>query len=277
VKTVDTITLHLRLPLRVLNGGLFVSRGQGMHPVRVLDSHELIFVRSGVLGIYEADRRFDVKSGEAIHLWPGREHGGTVTYPEDLSFYWIHFRMNDASRKTAGSDGTLELGQLTMVARPDRLTELFRQFLDDQESGRLTPLSGSLQMTSILAEAADTRRAGNLPSGGGLADRAGQYIIGHFHESISASTVAKELHCNPDYLGRVFRQECGKTVTEAIHHHRIKHARKLLMDSAGNIDEIAMACGFSDAVYFRRVFKRAEGNTPGAFRRLYGRLHVNTA
>ena len=76
-----------------LNGGLFVSRGKGTHPTRVIDSHELIFVRSGILELFEEERRFRLGPGEALVLWPGRRHGGAAPYPPDLSFFWIHFNI----------------------------------------------------------------------------------------------------------------------------------------------------------------------------------------
>lgn len=276
MKTGNILALDMPMAVRVMNGGLFVSRGTGTHPTRVIDSHEIIFVRSGVLGIFEDSQRFEVGAGEYLHLWPGRRHGGTAIYPKDLSFYWIHFNLTAPSASRRQSAASLHLDQHMPAARPDRLTELFRLFLDDQESGRLTPLSGSLLMTAILIEADDTRRAEDGTGDDTLAARAERYITGHFHEQVSASTIAAEMHCNPDYLGRAFRAARGKTLTESIHHHRIHHARKLLMDSSMNVDEVAAASGFSDTVYFRRIFRRAEGLTPGSFRRLYGRLHVNT-
>ncbi|MEI8242397.1 MAG: helix-turn-helix transcriptional regulator [bacterium] len=98
-----------------------------------------------------------------------------------------------------------------------------------------------------------------------------------FQDAISASDVATGLSCNPDYLGRIFRQARGLTLTDAIHKHRLQQARRLLMESGLNVDQVARACGFREAGYFRRVFRKKEGMTPLAFRRLYARVHLNTA
>lgn len=48
------------------------------------------------------------------------------------------------------------------------------------------------------------------------------------------------------------------------------------MDSHLNIDEIAGECGFDDATYFRRVFKRLADMPPSAFRKLHSKIHVNS-
>jgi AraC-like DNA-binding protein len=276
----QSLSLKPALPVRALNAGLFVSRGQGTHATRTIDSHELIFVRSGVLGMFEEDRRFEVRAGEALHLWPGRRHGGTAPYPADLSFYWLHFRTAGRAARSSGA-GELVLPQHARAGRPDRLTELLRRFLDDQESGRLTPLSGALLVTLILEETsgAGSPAAGAPASASGaeaLAARADEFILTHFHEPISAWDVAAKLGCNPDYLGRVYRRMRRATLTTAINRARLRHARRLLLDSSQNIDELASSSGFSEAGYFRRVFGRAEGVTPSAFRRSYARMHMNT-
>ncbi len=327
--TPNLLELSPALPLRALNAGLFVSRGQGTHVTRTIDTHELIFVRSGVLGMFEEARRFEVREGEALHLWPGRKHGGTAPYPADLSFYWLHFRTEEHAARAPGhrgssalrskarsgapggrgsrraalapsgspggspsklSSGTrkerissgvggLALPQHARVARPDRLSELLRRYLDDQESGRLTPLSGALLVTLMLEEISTPGAAASGAAASGaeaLAARADEFILTHFHEPISTWEVAGALSCNPDYLGRVYRRMRRTTLTDAINRARLRHARKLLLDSSRNIDEVASAAGFSEAGYFRRVFQREEGLSPLAFRRSYARMHVNT-
>jgi AraC-like DNA-binding protein len=277
----DAQCLRLRpaLPIRALNAGLFVSRGQGTHATRTIDSHELIFVRSGVLGIFEGPRRFEVRAGEALHLWPGRRHGGTAPYPPDLSFYWLHFRVTERAARTSGARPVLALPQHLRVGRPDRLTELLRRFLDDQESGRLTPLAGALLVALMLEEAtlAPPPAAGRTASvAEALAARADGFVLTRFHQPVSTWDAARELGCSPDYLGRMYRRMRGMTLTEAINRTRLRHARRLLMDSSLNVDEVARAAGFSEAGYFRRVFRRAEGFSPSAFRRSYARMHLNT-
>ena len=127
----NSLQLPLSLPLEASNGGFFVSRGRGRHQDRVLGSFELIFVSSGVLGLQEAGRHFSVQAGETLLLWPGRPHGGTAPYPANLSFYWLHFYLEPLTPHVSGE---MRVPQHTRVSRPDHLTNLFRRFLDDQET-----------------------------------------------------------------------------------------------------------------------------------------------
>ena len=273
----DRLTVDTRSSLRPCGAGLFVSRGEGTHPTRTIGSHELIYVHDGSLGMFEGKKRFSLEAGQTILLFPGREHGGTEPYPHDLRFYWIHFHIDGPPRRGAHREDMVTVPQVATIARPDRLAELYHRYLDDQESGALTPASGRLLILQMLCEAErPSRRKESLSAGGILASRAEQLVRHRFHEPLTTAIVAQRLRCNPDYLGRAFRAACGKTLTRAIHERRVRQARKMLLESSLNIGEIARDCGFDDTGYFRRIFKKEEGMTPLAYRRLYARAHVNT-
>ena len=271
----DMLALDLDSGIGPQNGGLFISRGVGSHPRRVIASFELIFVVSGTLCMQEDESQFDLDAGQTLLLWPGRQHEGTAPYAPNTSFYWVHFD----GALTDENKTRLQIPQTTTVTRPDVLTELFRRFLDDQESGLLTLISAGHLIALMLHEVA---RAPILPEGAPgqsavLARHAQQYLVTHFADAaLSASRIARALDCNPDYLGRCFRAAYGTTITDAIHVQRLKRACLLLMDGCGSIEAVARDCGFPSPAFFRRVFRRAEGISPSAFRRLYARVYINT-
>ncbi|MGC3998006.1 MAG: AraC family transcriptional regulator [Anaeromyxobacter sp.] len=273
----DGLELSIGLELQASNGGLFLSRGVGTHPTRVIGSFELIFVKRGVLEIREGETGFAVQQDETLILWPGRKHGGTVPYPPDLRFFWVHFTLAPDGPPAGGLP--LSVPQHARIERPDHLTNLFRRLLDDQEAFGVRPLPASLLILLMLCEVTASRPASARSDGAAqlLAARADTLILSRFNELLSASSIAADLGCNPDYLGRVYRSTHGRTLTEAIHDRRIRHATRLLAEGRETIDEVARQCGFEDAGYFRRLFKRMQGMTPHAYRRLYVRVHVNTS
>lgn len=274
-EAINELIVDVRVPIRAYIAGMFVSRGVGRHPDRKLKSYELIFVRAGVLLMWEEDRQFEVGPGECLLLWGGRQHGGTATYSPDLSYYWIHFFLD----RPSGAD-VLEvaLTQQTKVARPDSLTALFRRFLEDQESQELVPAMADLIVAQMLLEVSFSASRAPRPTifAETLVGRAAQVIETRFHEPLSTATIADRLGSNADYLGRMFRKAYGMGIVEAIHERRLRHSKRLLIEGALNVDEIARACGFRDPGYFRRLFKRREGMTPHSYQRLHSRTYVNT-
>lgn len=262
-------------PIRGHFAGLLVSRGVGGHELRICSDFELIFVRSGELQMREDERRFTVQAGETLLLWPGRRHWGTVDYPPDLEFFWLHFTIDGADSAEAPS--TLSIPQHAAVRRPDFLESLFRRYLDDQEARRLQPLNSGLLVWLMLAEIADQPPTPGADGASAvIAGRAEDYIRTHFHLPLTASRIAAEMPCNPQYLSRIYRQVYGQTLTEAIHRVRLGYAQRLLMHSNRSVGEIARACGIPDPSYFLKLFRRYTGMTALAFRRLNARSNVVT-
>lgn len=273
------LELPLALPLVAHNGGLFISRGAGTHPERVIDSHELIVVRSGVLHMEEEGEPFRVGPGTALILYPGRRHRGAAPYPLDLSFYWIHFAVAGGNaapvEKTAAPP--LVVSRLATVADAEKLCELCTRFLDEQESGGAVPGNpvSNLLLLLILAEIARGRPAGAAPPP--LAARARDRIrVQCLSPHCTAGRLAADLRCNPDYLGRLFRDAYGRSLTDEIHAVRVLRARRLLLETPLEVKEVARDCGFGDIAFFRKVFRRHTGAAPAAFRRRHGNIHVNT-
>ena len=66
---------------------------------------------------------------------------------------------------------------------------------------------------------------------------------------------------------RCFTQSLDLTPTAYLTRHRVDAAARLLRESSMSAAEIAAACGFSDASYFGKVFRRAFGRTPAQYRR----------
>lgn len=62
--------------------------------------------------------------------------------------------------------------------------------------------------------------------------------------------------------------ENGTNITDEISFVRQQYARKALAKTSRSISDIATALGFTDAANFARAFRRANGMTPTAFRKL---------
>lgn len=266
-KTTVEKTGMLRFQFR--NGGRFISRGHGRHPVRIIDSYELIYVVSGTLGLFEENRVFHISPGERVLLFPGRRHGGASAYPLDLSFFWVHFlpRNNAAAREFAA------LEQYAKVCDSERYQSYLQMLLAEQKSGDVSACDHLLNL--LLEKTARTVPA-NVSPPLRLAEAAEQLIRLHFEEELSAATLSESLHCHPDYLGRIFRQEYGCSIGDAIRRRRIAHACKLLENSMLSIKEICFESGFNDPSYFRRQFFRECALTPREYRVLHSGEHVNT-
>ena len=77
-----------------------------------------------------------------------------------------------------------------------------------------------------------------------------------------------------DYLRKLFKSEMGMTPHNYLTNLRVQMAEKLLCsygDGELNISEIAYVCGYSDSLYFSRVFKKNFGCSPKKYAAHRGR------
>lgn len=268
-----TIAIPGDPPVEGLIAGLFVAKGDPgtRHPQRILDSHELILVRSGTLDIREGADAYRVGPGQTLLLTAGREHAGTADYPADLSFYWLHFRLPRA-HSAAGP----RLRTFSTPRRAGLLMEMLHRYLDDRTTGMATDLSSGLLAHLILAEVAREAPAPVDLASTHLVGRAEAWIGQHYQDGLSTRDMARHLGCTADHVGRVFRRVTGSTVVDAINRRRLDEAGRRLLTTAEGISAIALRVGFLEPVHFRRLFKRLHGVTPGEFRSLHARAYVNS-
>ncbi|MGB9098996.1 helix-turn-helix domain-containing protein [Erwinia sp.] len=269
------LSLSVSYPLKVQNGGLFISRGVGTHPTRTLTSCELIYVVDGTLTLQEEQTCFTLNKGESLILFAGRKHQGVTIFDEKLKFYWLHFDIQSDQQNNPSLQ--LNVPQHCQISDEENILTLFRLLLTEQERNKE---SSSLELLLILilqeiVRVSPESSPAESP-GAALAWKARQLIATHYHQPLGATELAQRLHCNVDYLGRVFRQTFRQTLTEALQQQRIAAAEKILLMESCSLAEVAEQCGFTDVAYFRRVFRKLRGITPVSWKKRYCREHINS-
>jgi transcriptional regulator GlxA family with amidase domain len=68
---------------------------------------------------------------------------------------------------------------------------------------------------------------------------------------------------------RRFKQATGHMPGVYLQMVRVAAARKMLEDGAPSIERVGLSVGYTDAAFFRRIFKRHSGLTPSAYRDRY--------
>lgn len=88
----------------------------------------------------------------------------------------------------------------------------------------------------------------------------------HYTRYKQVSDYATLLHRSSYQLNSLTKQSLGKTCSTLINDHIILEAKKLLLATTQQINEIAWQLGYEDISYFIRFFKKHTGLTPAAFR-----------
>ena len=85
-------------------------------------------------------------------------------------------------------------------------------------------------------------------------------------ENLGVETLAAEMGFSAGYIGRIFARDVGVSLQEFIIQTRMHEAKRLLRETRDTVAVIANRCGFSDANYFSKVFRKRCGSSPKEFR-----------
>jgi two-component system response regulator YesN len=100
-----------------------------------------------------------------------------------------------------------------------------------------------------------------------------QYVREHLNDqSLSLQHIATNiLFLSPDYLGRLFKKECGIRFSNYLLMLRMEKAKQLISMSASvKMYEVAQQVGLGDnAAYFGQVFRKYTGMLPSDYRDLH--------
>lgn len=103
-----------------------------------------------------------------------------------------------------------------------------------------------------------------------IVDFAVQYLHANFTRYLTLHTLAKAAHVTDTHLAHRFSARMGISPMRYLQHIRLEVARRLLITTTLPVNEVATRVGFDDPLYFSRVFARATGHPPTAFRRQQG-------
>ncbi len=258
--------------LSYIKAGILKSNNNFQHEERKIKSFELIFVKQGELPLYQADKQVNIKENECLIVHPGIQHGGLASTHGPLQFFWIHFQLN--SRKKSRFTELFPIGKIYGVKRPEHLTVVIHRLLSEQESQELNSLSANALMRLIFNEILFQETHQSLDQNTEMLALKCFYLIKSNSKSLTSKNIASRLGYNPDYLERVFKKKFQVTITQKIHEQKIIKSIKLLTENQLNIEQISEECGFKDANYFRRIFKKFHGVTPKKFKNMHTKIHV---
>jgi AraC-like DNA-binding protein len=96
-----------------------------------------------------------------------------------------------------------------------------------------------------------------------------EYIDKNYDKSISIDMLANHSDMSPTNFRRLFLLVFGKTAMAYKNGLLLLHACDLLADNVYSVGEVAERCGFRDANYFSRFFKKHIGISPTEYKAQY--------
>lgn len=93
-----------------------------------------------------------------------------------------------------------------------------------------------------------------------------KYIHKNYKTQITVNYLAELYDMNANYFSFLFKKEVGQSIVNFLTEVRLENAKNLLKSTDLSNNEIAEEIGYENVQYFYKVFKKATGITPTAYR-----------
>jgi AraC-like DNA-binding protein len=212
--------------------------------------------------------RFAIGSGDCVWLDCSRPYSHESSALEPWSLMWVHFYGSPARSYYE----QFLSGGYSFIFHPSVIlpyTSAIEQIYQLRETkSALMELCSHKYITDIIT----LSFTDNLSIGSEEYSimqklrQAHDYLLENFSEKIMLDDLSELFFISKFHLSREYKKAYGTTIGNALTAHRISHAKSMLRFSTASLDSIANDCGFQDAAYFIKVFKKAENMTPAEYR-----------
>jgi AraC-like DNA-binding protein len=272
----------------------FTHTEYNMPPIHSHDFVELVYIAEGEAQHSFEGELYDISAGDVYIINPGEVHtyiiqpGGKLEIinclfmpsfideallkelgiSESMDYFYVHPFLDNKERfhlglNLRGQDASEVLSLLNRMADEYKgLRKGYSTLIRLQLIQLLIQLSRIYEEQQHYKEPAIFRNQERKI----LVQRICGYLERHFHQKLSLAILSDLFNISARHLNRVFKDETGKTVIEALHDIRIERAKHLLLESDEKVISIAMEVGYDDPAFFTRLFSRKVGVSPGKFR-----------
>ncbi|OSQ38047.1 helix-turn-helix domain-containing protein [Thalassospira mesophila] len=268
------------------------SRLHDMHiqPHRHANLFQLLYITQGQAGIEFDDRQFTIGPQTMLTVPPGTVHG--FRFSRDIDG-WVISLTDDHVREILAMVPRLNscldvplcvpitqppanTAQDTNQPSPARADFLIRQLVAEYHShaiGRLFALRNIIGLLLL-----EFGRHGALHRDGRLSRQEQKnakfrkfqnQIENQYRQHRPLDYYAREIGITTTQLNRICKDIVEMTAIEVVHNRLILEAKRVLIYTDINIQQIADELGYQDAGYFSRFFAKKAGMSPARFRALY--------
>lgn len=276
----ENVAVEVNTSLRVMRfdkNSLCTGIGWHLHP-----EYELVYIRNGngVLNIDVLSMPYE--DGVLLFLGPDIPHTDFANHdhPDSLEVV-IQFPASFLEERLAllpelnGIRQFCERSRRVLLFPKNvqyRMDELFANLSQKDAAGRLLgfleclrQLKAQERLARELFPAATSPRIAK-PQDAQRLERIFDRINNEYQRPLSSRQLAEELGMTTNSFCRFFKASTHKSFLDFLNNYRLERAKDLLSNSQRPIKEVMFSCGFRDAAYFSRLFRRRVGVSPTKWR-----------
>ena len=259
-------TIRENLGLTVYNTGIQQCAPNHKWGPALRDHFLMHYVVSGKGTFTTEKERYSICAGEIFLIYPSQLVSYCADENEPWEYIWVGFNGTEAER----------LLKLTALSKKNPVfscpeKDLVKDYIlgihncagsfnysESRMTGNLyLLLSHLIEMSSQKLKTANSSL--------NYVENALKYIQYNYSSNIGVEDIAYNVGLSRSHLHRIFIKNLSVSPNEFLTKFRINEACTLLKNSNLTINEIASSVGFTDPLYFSRVFKKIKGMPPSKY------------
>lgn len=214
-------------------------------------------------------KKHKLKKHYCFYLRPDLDIGFSTNPEDPAKFYWVSFVGQNALsylEKMGFSEGKFSFYVPTKTQK--RLRRAYFSSFDIPEA--LKPATdvvfteNFMKITETLMLSSNINRQEAPPKAKKRYVEETLQLINarYMNPGLSIKEVARELFLHENYLSKLFKAETKMSFNTYLSRYRIEQSLKMMVQGHTSVSSIAFAVGFSDPLYFSKVFKLLNQITP---------------
>lgn len=239
---------------------LFITNGHGKHQVDFQD-HEI-----------KAGRFFFIRPGQ-MHYWMLSENIEGFVFFHSIGFYNNHLNHHKISDfhhfKNYQNEPFVDLKAGTFSFVSSLLSQLYSEYNNNQPM-RISKAHSMIHL--IYIEISRNYKSSAMKANRTYLEKLNKFEIlveSHYLTKKMPREYAALLNMTEKHLNRIIKHCLNKTTTELIADRLIIEAKRMLLHSDLQVNQVSDKLGFSERSYFNRFFKKQTLLTPNQFRNQY--------
>ncbi len=247
------------------NYGNYEELTKNITPDIPQNSTKLYYIASGDCKIFVDDKEYCLSEHQSFIQCHGQRLEVIPIGAKPLTMCWVEYGGSYADALISMTS----LSKENPIVGKIKVKNFYEIFLTQEHSAvtlaqRMRSGSSLIYLFSYYVENFPRNEDRNA----GYVDEVVRYISENYAKpELSVENIANHLKLDRAYLYTIVRKQTGKTIIDMITYRRMAVAEGLLANAKLSIKQIAYAVGYTDPLYFSKVFKKQIGQTPSEFRK----------
>ncbi len=257
---------HDSLGLAVFNCGFQRCAAQHAWGPAVRDHYLIHYITAGKGSFFDGSETYRLSAGDGFLVLPSRLISYQADQDDPWEYYWVGFNGTDAARLIKQT-GLSKDAPIFHYHQDDALRRLLLDIYNatgTRPSDEARMQAGLLCFLARLMDLCDHEEQ-KPNSGYDYIKKSLRFIDYNYSRDINVDAIAQKAGVSRSHLYRLFVQHLGMPPNEYLTQYRIQKAALLLKNEHLSVGETAYSTGFSDQLYFSRVFKKYKGVSPRCY------------